>query len=222
MRRPAAFLAAFGLTATWLLVLALPAAAACHIAAFVESEAEGSPSAGVVSLVVELQGQQPSCAGTVDVATVDGSATAGEDYEAVEQTLTFEENDDRVETVDITILEGAGDGETFTVELSNPTDGISGTGDPATVTIAAAGGDDATDDEPAEDAAAGETGDDGMADQDAATEDATTDEMADEDVASDDAGVEDDGGSNIGIIIAVIAAVVIGGGAFAVLRGRGA
>lgn len=127
------------LTASWLLVTAVPAAAACHIAGFVESDVTASPDAGVVSLTVELQGRVGSCAGTVDVTTVDGSATAGQDYEAVATTLTFEENDDRVETVDVTILADAAAGSTFTLELSAPTGDISGTSGPATVTITGEG-----------------------------------------------------------------------------------
>lgn len=195
--------AAFGLG----VLFAMPAHAACHIAGFVESEVEASESTGVVSLVVELQGQTASCAGTVDVATVDGTAVAGEDYEAVTETLTFEENDDRVETVDITVLadDEADGGETFTVELSNPTGGISGTAGPATVTITDdAGGAEDADDEPTEPAT---------------VTDDTVDDAQDDVVAEDADETEDDGG-NLGIIIAVVAAIAIGVGAFALLRGR--
>lgn len=196
------------LAAAWLLLLAPAAHAACHIAGFVESEVEASESTGVVSLVVELQGGAGSCAGTVDVATVDGTAVAGEDYEAVTQTLTFEANDDRVETVDITIVadEDADSGETFTVELSNPTGGITGTSGPATVTITDdSGGAEDADDEPTE-AAPGE--------------DDTADDATQGDAIAEDAGETEDDGSNLGIIIAVVAAIAIGVGAFALLRGR--
>lgn len=194
---------AFGLG----LLLPTPAHAACHIAGFVESEVEAGESTGVASLVVELQGRAGSCAGTVDVATVDGTAVAGEDYEAVTQTLTFVENDDRVETVDVTILadEDADGGETFTVELSNPTGDISGTGGPATVTITDdGGGAQDADDEPTEPATV--------------TDDEADD--AQDDAVADDPGETEDDGLNVGIIIAVVAAIAIGIGAFALLRGR--
>lgn len=194
---------AFGLA----LLLPTPAHAACHIAGFVESEVAASESTGVVSLVVELQGRAGSCAGTVDIATVDGTAVADEDYETVTQTLTFEENDDRVETVDVPILadDEADGGETFTVELSNPTGDISGTGGPATVTITDDGGDaQDADDEPTEPAT---TTDDTAAD-------------AQDDVVADDPEETEDDGLNLGILIAVIAAIAIGIGAFALLRGR--
>lgn len=205
------------LAGAWLLMLAPAAHAACHIAGFVESEVETSESAGTVSLVVELQGRAGSCAGTVDVATVDGTAVAGEDYEAVTQTLTFEQDDDRVETVEVAILaDGEADGgETFTVELSNPTGDITGTGAPATVTITDDGGD------------AGATEGAGDEPTEAAT---TTDATDSTDATQDDAGtegqetgVEDEetGGGNLGIIIAVVVAIVIGVGAFVLLRGRG-
>ncbi|MFT4745168.1 MAG: hypothetical protein ACI9AD_001017 [Nitriliruptoraceae bacterium] len=133
------------LAASWLLAVARPATAACHVAGFVENAVSGDESVGSAVLIVELQGRVGSCAGTVDVTTVDGTATAGSDYEAVTRTLRFETDDDRVETVDLVLLddtesEGA---ETFTVELSNPTGGISGTGGPATVTIVDDDGDDA-------------------------------------------------------------------------------
>ena len=178
----------------WLALTAAGAAAACHIAAFVETDISASAETGVASLIVELQGRVGSCAGTVDVSTVDGTAVAGEDYEAVSTTLTFEENDDRVETVDVTILPDAAGGATFTLELSNPTGGISGTGGAATVTIAGEG-----DVEPADGG--------------------TTDDEAD--ASTGGVQADDDGGGSLGIIVAVVVAILVGGGAFAVLRGRG-
>lgn len=192
----------FVLVGAWLVLLAPAAHAACHIAGFVETDVEASRSTGVVSLVVELQGRVGSCAGTVDVATVDGTAVDGEDYEAVSQTLTFEEDDDRVETVDVTILADGEEGgdKTFTLELSNPTGDISGTGEPATVTITGDGGV-----EPADEAGT----DDDVADEDAAV---------DAEESTDD---EDEGGGTLGIVLAVVAAIAIGVGAFVLLRGRG-
>lgn len=201
-RAPASVVIAL-LAAGLLLVVAAPARAACHIAAFVETDVEASESTGVVSLVVELQGGVGSCAGTVDVVTLDGTAVAGEDYDAVSETLTFVENDDRVETIDITILadDEADGGEVFTVELSNPTGSISATGAPATVTIV----------------------DDGPEDGDGAPEDAPTEDAPTEDAIED--AIEDEERSGllgtVGIVLAVIAAVAIGVVAFVVLRGRG-
>ena len=66
----------------------------------------GSPSPGTV---------------TVDYATADGTATAGEDYTAASGTLTFApgetEKTVRVALIDDTVLDS---GETFTLVLSNP------------------------------------------------------------------------------------------------------
>lgn len=117
-----------------LLPAAPPAHAACHIAGFVDPTVEVGADAGSVTLTVELQGGQPSCEGTVDWATEDGTATAGTDYEAGSGTLTFVAEDDRVEDITIAILDGATAGD-FRVVLSSPTGSITGTGDPATVTI---------------------------------------------------------------------------------------
>lgn len=215
-RRLPASLLTLVLAVGWLVALAVPASAACHVAGFVESEVEVAESDGVATLVVELQGRQPSCAGTVDVATVDGTAIAGEDYEAVTQTLTFEEGDDRVETVEVPFLadDHADAGETFTVELANPTGSISNTGGPATVTITDAGsGAEASEAEPTESATAG----------DEPTGDAQDDPVGDaqESGEAEDADESEDGGGDLGIIIAVIAAIAIGAGAFVLLRGRG-
>ena len=57
---------------------------------------------------------------TVDWATANGSATAGEDYTAGSGTLTFEPGDTS-KTVEVALLDDAVDdgGETFTVSLSN-------------------------------------------------------------------------------------------------------
>lgn len=186
MQRSATILATAGLV---LGLTAAPVSAACHVAAFVETVAEGEEAVGVVSLVVELQGGVASCAGTVDVASEDGSATAGSDYEPVSTTLTFEEGDDRVETVDLVLLDDdeAEGVEDFQVVLSNPTGSISGTGDPATVTI--------VDDEQATTSAPS-----GEGSGDAAVDDAV-------------AGPDDDGGVVPVVVVALVvlaAAVALG------------
>lgn len=126
------------LIALQMLIVAGPAHAACHVAAFAEAQVSAGEGAGSVTLTVFLQGRQPGCEGTVDFATEDGTATAGADYEAREGTLEFVQGDDREETIELTILddgESEGD-EQFSVALNNPTGGISSTAGPATVTVA--------------------------------------------------------------------------------------
>lgn len=200
-RRPRSLALLMLLCAAWLVVVATPASAACHVAVFVEPEVEAHESDGTVSLVVELQGRVDSCAGTVDVTTVDGTAVAGEDYEAVDRTLTFVEGDDRVETVDVAILADgrAEDPEVFTVELSDPTGSISSTGGPATVRITDDGATDeptATDEEPT------------------ATDEATP--VGTPPPPADD----EDGGPDLLVVLAVVVVAGLGIAAYAVLRGR--
>lgn len=143
--------------ATLLLALALwaagarPAGAACHIAAFDQASVSVAEEVGTVTLTVFLQGRQPSCEGTVDYETVHGTATDGEDFTPASGTLEFVADDDREETIEIEILADDVDegDEEFTVLLTNPTGGISGTSDAATVTITDAGGEGGAASEPA-------------------------------------------------------------------------
>ena len=119
-----------------LVLLAQPVSAACHIAAFSESEVSVDETAGEVTLTVTLLGGQPSWEGTVEFETEDGTASAPEDYTANQGTLRFESGDDRRETITIAIAddnESEGD-ESFTVVLSGGTGSISAD-DTATVTI---------------------------------------------------------------------------------------
>ena len=217
------------LAAAWLLVMAGPAAAACHVAGFVESEVAVAPGASV-ELTVELQGRVPSCAGTVDVVTSDGSAVAGDDYDPVEATLTFEEGDDRVEPVQITIPAGATADTAFTVELSNPTGDISSTAGPATVSIVGGGGGEG--DAPAGDDTATEeeapTEDDTATEEEAPTEDetpATADPTADDSDAEDEttAGEDADGGDggSLGLIVAILVGLAVVAGVVALVARRG-
>ncbi|MDX1511409.1 MAG: Calx-beta domain-containing protein [Nitriliruptorales bacterium] len=192
------------------ILLAGPAVSACHLAAFLASEAGVGEFDGSVTVTVELQGRQPSCSGTVQYETADGTAAAGADYEAQSGELTFEPSDDRVEDIVITIVDDAeaeGD-ETFTITLTGA-DGL-GIGSPSTVTITIADDDqpdatapptepdtvDVTEGEPT----ATEPGDD----------DATgdTDEPGDTDESDDD----DDGSSAVPIILAAVIVVVGLGG----------
>ena len=63
---------------------------------------------------------------TVDIATVDGSAIAGEDYVAGAATLTWADGDhaDKSLTIEILADDVAEGLETFGVLLSNPTGGV--------------------------------------------------------------------------------------------------
>ena len=72
---------------------------------------------------------------TVQYATADGSATAGEDYTAASGTLTFAAGE-RSKTVSVALLDDAVDdgGETFRLLLSNPTGAVIADGE-ATGTI---------------------------------------------------------------------------------------
>ncbi|MDE0052476.1 MAG: SwmB domain-containing protein [Rhodospirillales bacterium] len=73
---------------------------------------------------------------TVDYATADGSATAGEDYTATSGTLTFAAGE-RTKTVNVPVLDDSNDEgeETFVLRLSNATGGRIADGE-ATGTIA--------------------------------------------------------------------------------------
>ena len=70
---------------------------------------------------VRLNAQDDCKAVTVDYATADGTATAGEDYTSASGTLTFNPGE-TVKTISIPVLEDdAADGEeTLTLTLSNP------------------------------------------------------------------------------------------------------
>ena len=67
---------------------------------------------------------------TVDFATADGTALAGQDYTASSGSLTFTEGGAMTQTIDVTLLGDTidEDDETFTVSLSNATNATIGTG----------------------------------------------------------------------------------------------
>ena len=100
---------------------------------------EGDSGSTPVTLTVSLSGDQLVEPLSITVATVDGTATNGEDYTAVNQTLTFPPMTNFHE-IDIPIMITGdnrwGVDETFQVELS-ATDKPAGVtlGEPATVTI---------------------------------------------------------------------------------------
>ena len=103
------------------------------------SIAEGdSGSSTPVTLTVTLSGAQLAEPLSITVATVDGTATNGEDYTAVNQTLNFPSMTPEIDISNIMITgdNSWGLDETFQVELS-ATDKPAGVtlGEPATVTI---------------------------------------------------------------------------------------
>ncbi len=85
------------------------------VSVFDASAAEGDAVAFTVSLSATSDGEV-----TVDYATSDGTATAGEDYTATSGTLTFQAGD-TAKTISVPITDDTEDdgGETFTLTLSN-------------------------------------------------------------------------------------------------------
>ncbi len=106
------------------------------VLAFSVESASVNEDDGTITLTVNRTGGSDGAV-TVDYATADGSATAGEDYTAQSDTLTFAENDTS-ETITIAITDDMDveSNETFTVSLSNPTGGATlGANTTVTVTI---------------------------------------------------------------------------------------
>lgn len=166
-------------------LLAQPAAAACHIAAFSQDEYQADESDGVVALTVELIGGQPGCEGTVAYETADGTARAPDDYASTSGELRFVAGDDRTETITIELGQDdiAEETETFMVILTGGTGDVSAD-DTATVTIAD------------DDAPAAPTPDDTI------TATPTTDDTP-------VGGSDDDGGNGALIALLVVLAVLI-------------
>src|SRR5687768_16394264 len=80
---------------------------------------------GVTATILVKRAGDLSGSVTVDYSTADGTATAGDDYEAVSGTLFWADGDESVQSftipiIDDTIAEG---GESVNVVLSNPTGG---------------------------------------------------------------------------------------------------
>ncbi len=90
-----------------------------HDLAVADAEVEEAPGAAL-AFVVTLSGTAPYRV-KVDYSTADGTATAGEDYTAVEGTLIFERGETS-KTVSVPVLDDAhdDDGETLTLTLINP------------------------------------------------------------------------------------------------------
>ncbi len=91
---------------------------------FAVTSTEVDETAGTVTVDVTRIGDISSPV-TVDFTTEDGSATAGSDYTAKSETLTFAAND-AVETITVDILndDDIDPNESFTIVLGNPTNGV--------------------------------------------------------------------------------------------------
>jgi len=94
-----------------------------------------SETGGTVSLVASRTGDT-SAAGSVEWATADGTAVAGEDYTSDSGSLDWAAGNGDDKTINVAILDDAlyEDPETFTVVLSSP-GGNAFLGDPATATV---------------------------------------------------------------------------------------
>lgn len=143
---------------------ASPAAAACHAFTVSVDPAEVTEG-GEVTVTVERDAAVAES--SIDVSTVDGTATGGTDYEPLDETADFPDGGtSQTFTVPTMDREGSQGDRDFQVELSNPQGCAPNTdyevGDPATVTIAdseqAAATEDPTE-EPTEEATAEATGD---------------------------------------------------------------
>lgn len=143
---------------------ASPAAAACHAFTVSVDPAEVTEG-GDVTVTVERDAAVAES--SIDVSTVDGTATGGTDYEPLDETADFPDGGtSQTFTVPTMDREGSQGDRDFQVELSNPQGCEVNTdydvGDAATVTIAdseqAAATEDPTE-EPTEEATAEATGD---------------------------------------------------------------
>ncbi|MBD2313244.1 DUF4347 domain-containing protein [Desertifilum sp. FACHB-1129] len=104
---------------------------------FIQNASITEGDTGTTDALVTVRLSQPiNQAVTVTYSTSDGTATAGEDYEAVSGTLTFAPNQDtqtiRVPVIGDTVVEM---NETFFVQLSNPSGNAVLGNEQATVTI---------------------------------------------------------------------------------------
>jgi hypothetical protein len=103
--------------------------------AFSAANYTGSEASGSAVLTVTLS-QTAATTATVDYATSDGTATAGSDYEAISGTLTFAPGEiSKVITVTLLSDNVVEESESFTVDLSAPSNATLGTPSSATVTI---------------------------------------------------------------------------------------
>jgi peptide/nickel transport system substrate-binding protein len=97
------------------------------------TDAQVAESAGAATFTVTLSNAEAAQL-TVDYSTVDGTATAGQDYSATSGTLVFAPGD-RTRTITVPILEDGTDeaNETFSVRLANASKGTPTGGGGATI-----------------------------------------------------------------------------------------
>lgn len=125
------------LSLTLVVGLASPASAACHAFTVSVDPAEVVEGEAVTVTVTRDAAVAPS---SIDVATVDGTAAAGVDYEPLDDTADFPDGGTEqtftVATIDLDEAQGS---RTFRVELDNPQGCAANpnfvVGDPAVVTI---------------------------------------------------------------------------------------
>ena len=88
------------------------------------ADARVEEGAGAVLAFAVTLSRAASASVTVDYATADGSAQAGDDYRAANGTLTFEAGES-LKTVEVAVLDDSHDEgeETMTLRLSNPSEG---------------------------------------------------------------------------------------------------
>ena len=107
------------------------------------SSVDEGDTTGSYTVSLSPSGVTPTADLTVNYATSDGSATAGDDYTSTSDTLTFTATDTADKTVTVSTLEDALDepNETFTFAISSPQGGggpapsLSGTARSVTTTI---------------------------------------------------------------------------------------
>lgn len=212
--------------------------AACH--AFTVSASPGTVAeGGTVTVTVKRDANlSPS---QVDVSTIDETATGGQDYTPVNQTVAFTNDTQKTLTIPITDDAATEGAETFRVHLSNPggcaVNPNFSLGPDATVTIsandAAAATTTATSPPASPTTAAGSGGAQqrGTASPRATTTTVTTPPTSATEVAAEEtttttevdaqaaADVDDDDGVPLGLVVLALAAVV-GAGGYAVLALR--
>ncbi|MFW6063011.1 MAG: Calx-beta domain-containing protein [Chloroflexota bacterium] len=99
------------------------------------SDVEVEEGDGTATLTVEMENDTQSEV-SVEYATSDGTAKAGDDYEEAEDELVWEPNDSSPQTIEVSIVDDDlnEDDETFRVDLSRPQNAVIDTSS-ATVTI---------------------------------------------------------------------------------------
>lgn len=101
-----------------------PSFAGAGVVRFDETEISVNEAHGTIEIEVEREGGDDGAV-SVDFASVDGSALAGFDYQAVAGTLSWADGDDEEKVITVPILDDADaeGAETFSIALSNATGG---------------------------------------------------------------------------------------------------